>query len=163
MRFLRFLFGGQDLPPTANTQQPDVQAGRRPRNPRSIKLQALLKERGVNRSYIAHMWREHESLHKEMADNRAESGELRKEREVNRAEIGELRKEREVNHAQICELEKELENHRATECIMCIDAKPVFAALPCGHLLYCVTCMRDQHPGICPLCRKVVESHQRIW
>jgi len=166
MRFLRFLFGGQDPPPPANTQQPDVQAGRRPRNLRSIKLQlqSLLNERVVNRGYIAHMWREHEAMHKELQDHGAENGEQRKELEVNCAEIGELQKEREVNRGQIGELQKELEDNRATECVLCLDARPVFAALPCGHLLYCVACKRDHHVGpLCPKCREVVGSHQRIW
>ncbi|CAK9101808.1 unnamed protein product [Durusdinium trenchii] len=44
------------------------------------------------------------------------------------------------------------------ECIICMDAAPTHAIVPCGHKVLCVTCTRAFHrkpssQRVCPLCR----------
>lgn len=48
-----------------------------------------------------------------------------------------------------------------TECVICLDAVPVMALLPCGHLCACEDC--GPMLKTCPICRAVVHEAKRIF
>ena len=53
-----------------------------------------------------------------------------------------------------------------TTCIVCRDAPPVIALLPCGHRCCCADCahaLRGRGSGRCPICRAAVQNSCRIY
>ena len=48
-----------------------------------------------------------------------------------------------------------------TECVVCLNAVPVVALLPCGHLCACEDCGRVL--PTCPICRCAVLEAKRIY
>ena len=48
------------------------------------------------------------------------------------------------------------------ECVVCLDAEPTFAVLPCGHRCLCAGC-RGAAAQACPLCRKPTDGTVRIF
>mmetsp|Transcript_11114 Transcript_11114/g.33023 ORF Transcript_11114/g.33023 Transcript_11114/m.33023 type:complete len:146 (-) Transcript_11114:140-577(-) len=50
---------------------------------------------------------------------------------------------------------------RAPTCVVCLDAAPTHALVPCGHRCLCAGCARQL--DACPLCRKPCTSAIRIF
>lgn len=51
-------------------------------------------------------------------------------------------------------------------CVICISEPPNVALLPCGHMVICQTCNASRavkQGDLCPVCRKRVESVNRIY
>ena len=48
------------------------------------------------------------------------------------------------------------------ECVVCLDAEPTFAVLPCGHRCLCAGCLGAAAQA-CPLCRKPADGTVRIF
>ena len=52
----------------------------------------------------------------------------------------------------------------ASLCVVCMEKQADFAMIPCGHKCVCeihaaIMCRQ----GLCPVCRKTVQTFQRIW
>ena len=50
-----------------------------------------------------------------------------------------------------------------TECVICLDAEPVMALLPCGHRCVCEECGPILQGRACPICRTLVDEIKRIF
>jgi Zinc finger, C3HC4 type (RING finger) len=63
----------------------------------------------------------------------------------------------------------DIQTNQAGECIICWDNNATCAALPCGHLNYCVACSRklcnQQGPGdvTCSKCSQPVKEFKRLF
>ena len=51
----------------------------------------------------------------------------------------------------------ECEGTQPKDCIICWD-RPRSARFSCGHAVYCVTCVEQNRPEECPVCRSEIES-----
>ena len=49
----------------------------------------------------------------------------------------------------------------ARACVICLDADPDTALIPCGHLQTCYACAAAVHR--CPICRKRIETRLKIF
>jgi len=50
-----------------------------------------------------------------------------------------------------------------TECVICLDAAPIMALLPCGHRCVCEQCGPTLSNKACPICRTICTAVQRIF
>jgi len=58
-------------------------------------------------------------------------------------------------------------------CVLCLDADPALACVPCGHVCLCGPCARDFEDQFeshqaderrkCPICRNPVQSTMRVY
>lgn len=50
-------------------------------------------------------------------------------------------------------------------CVICMDAPATFLITPCGHQCGCEECLKaiQQNGGGCPICRKPIESLQKVY
>ena len=71
-------------------------------------------------------------------------------------------------------LPAEKEEPPSEECVICLENKPEFAILPCGHFCLCAECRLPYEPGAqmtaaqrkqitCPVCREQVTRTQQIF
>lgn len=47
-------------------------------------------------------------------------------------------------------------------CVICMDAAPCYAVVPCGHLSFCESC-RARSPMLCPVCRTQASMLLRLY
>lgn len=52
---------------------------------------------------------------------------------------------------------------REDACIICVTNKKCCAVIPCGHLLFCISCAKAHPSEKCPMCREPVEKFTRIF
>lgn len=48
-------------------------------------------------------------------------------------------------------------------CVICITNEKQCAAVPCGHLMYCISCATKRQETKCPMCRKKIKDVIRIY
>lgn len=48
------------------------------------------------------------------------------------------------------------------QCVICMDATPCYAVVPCGHLALCESCMA-RRPECCPVCRTQASTLLRVY
>jgi hypothetical protein len=48
-------------------------------------------------------------------------------------------------------------------CVLCLERARTTAAVPCGHMYACVTCVRASRPTQCAVCRQPIEKLIRIY
>ena len=54
------------------------------------------------------------------------------------------------------------EKHTENRCVICLDDKPKYACIPCGHQCLCEQC-KDSVTDICPVCRHQFDSVFKIF
>jgi hypothetical protein len=52
---------------------------------------------------------------------------------------------------------------RAKACVICASNVKQCACVPCGHLLYCISCANKRQESKCPMCRKSMKQVIRIF
>jgi len=52
---------------------------------------------------------------------------------------------------------------RAKACVICASNVKQCACVPCGHLLYCISCANKRQETKCPMCRKSMKQVIRIF
>jgi len=52
---------------------------------------------------------------------------------------------------------------RAKACVICASNEKQCASVPCGHLLYCISCANKRQESKCPMCRKSMKQVIRIF
>ena len=55
------------------------------------------------------------------------------------------------------------EESASPECVVCLDAEPVHAVVPCGHLCLCAACVEMLPEKRCPLCKVPFTSTLRVY
>lgn len=58
--------------------------------------------------------------------------------------------------------DKETEDPGRT-CVICATNEKQCAALPCGHVIYCIDCANKRKETKCPMCRKKMKNVIRIF
>lgn len=71
----------------------------------------------------------------------------------------------EVLHKETARLKREL---REAQCVICLNAKPSKAFIPCGHVCVCASCWDGfaQNGGsqlACPACRRAVDFAHTVF
>jgi hypothetical protein len=51
----------------------------------------------------------------------------------------------------------------ASSCVVCMDAPPSHAMIPCGHKCMCEGCVAEHRPNICHICRAPVTGTMRVY
>ena len=62
---------------------------------------------------------------------------------------------------EIAKLKNIIENTNL--CICCYDSKAVYAALPCGHLIFCQKCYTQFNSKNCPVCSTTISKLNKIY
>lgn len=60
------------------------------------------------------------------------------------------------------EILKENESERLA-CILCFERAKNCTLRPCGHMSFCSTCILDQKPATCPVCRQAVKKAKTVY
>lgn len=66
---------------------------------------------------------------------------------------------------ELTQAQKDIKIFEISECIICMDAKPSLAFIPCGHVCTCNGCsskMGRHNMQNCPLCRRKIENSFEI-
>ncbi|CAL5090110.1 unnamed protein product [Urochloa decumbens] len=56
-------------------------------------------------------------------------------------------------------------NTPSRTCVICLDAPVEGACVPCGHMAFCMSCLRDikSKDGACPICRATINQVLRLY
>ena len=81
---------------------------------------------------------------------------------VRQVQVAEIKPAKAMPQAEASKQEEAAQAACADECVICIDAAPTHAAVPCGHRCLCAKCS-DECRMVCPICRQEVIMFIRVF
>jgi len=73
-----------------------------------------------------------------------------------------LKTELDKAEREVVDLRASAERDEGSHCLICMDATPCYAVVPCGHLSFCESCQVTR-PSRCPVCRAPASMLLRVY